>query len=69
MKTQSYCRVSATLFTVVAMAHAARLLNGWSLEVETVAIPLWVSMLGVLGPGALAYFGFRASYEESRRAA
>lgn len=61
MKTQTYCRVSATLFTVVALAHATRLINGWSLEVESVAIPMWVSMLGVLGPGALATFGFRSA--------
>ena len=61
MKTQSYCRVSATLFTVVALVHATRLINGWSLEVETVAIPLWVSVLGVLGPGGLALLGFRSA--------
>jgi len=61
MKTQSYCRVSATLFTVVALAHATRLVNGWSLEVESFAIPMWVSMLAVFGPGALAFFGFRSS--------
>ena len=61
MKTQYYCRISATLFTVVALAHLTRLVNGWSLEVETVAIPLWVSVLGVLGPGVLALFGFRSA--------
>ena len=49
------------LFTVVALAHAIRLVNGWSFEVETVAIPLWVSLLGVLGPGTLAFFGFKSA--------
>ena len=66
MKTQSYCRVSAALFTVVALAHTIRLVNGWSLEVESVAVPLWASVLGVLGPGTLAFLGFRASYQEFR---
>lgn len=61
MKTQTYCRVSATLFALVTLAHLTRLVNGWSLEVETIAIPLWVSVIGVLGPGALAVFGYRAS--------
>ncbi len=59
MNHRKYCRVSATLFTVVALAHLTRLLNGWTFEIETVVIPMYVSVLGLLGPGALAFWGFR----------
>ena len=59
MNHKAYCRVSATLFSIVALAHLARLLNGWSVEVETVTIPLLVSLFGFIVTGALAVWGFR----------
>lgn len=59
MHHRKYCRVSATLFTVVALAHLTRLVNGWSFEIEAVVVPMYVSVLALLGPGALAVWGFR----------
>jgi len=59
MNQRKYCGVSATLFTVVALAHLTRLLSGWSFEIDAVVIPMFVSVTGFLGPGALAVWGFR----------
>ena len=64
MNIKTYCGVSATLFTIVALAHLTRLFYGWPVEIEAVTIPMLVSWLGFIGPGALAAWGFR----ESRKA-
>ncbi len=59
MNQKTYCGVSAMLFTVVALAHLTRLFYGWSVEIEATAIPMLVSWVGFIGPGALAVWGFR----------
>ena len=52
-------RVTATLFLIVAIMHLLRIIFGWPVEIGGLSIPLWVSWLGVLVAGGLAYFGFR----------
>jgi len=55
---RTYMTVTATLFLVVALIHLLRIIFGWPVEIGGLSIPLWVSWLGVLLAGALAYFGF-----------
>ena len=50
--------VTATLLLAVAIAHLLRIILGWQVEIGGLIIPFWVSWLGVLVAGALAYFGF-----------
>ena len=50
--------VTATLFIVVAIMHLLRIILGWQVEIGGLSIPFWVSWLGVLVAGALAYFGY-----------
>jgi len=50
--------VTATLFLVMAIIHLLRIILGWQVEIGGLSIPFWVSWLGVLVAGALAYFGF-----------
>ncbi len=59
MNHRTYCGVSATLFSVVALAHLMRLFNGWSVEIETMTVPMLASWLGLIIPGLLAVWGFR----------
>lgn len=59
MHARTYCRVSAALFAVVALAHFSRIMNGWTLEVESIQIPMLVSWIGLIVPAALAIWGFR----------
>jgi hypothetical protein len=59
MNHRTYCGVSATLFTVVALAHLTRLINGWSIEIDTLTVPMLASWFGLIGPGVLAVWGFR----------
>ena len=58
MNRKTYMMVTATLFLVVALMHLLRIIFGWSVEIGSLSIPFWVSWLGVLVAGALAYFGF-----------
>lgn len=44
---------------VVAIAHLSRIVNGWTIEVESLQIPMLVSWIGLIVPGALAIWGFR----------
>jgi hypothetical protein len=50
--------VTAALFLVVAIAHLLRVILGWQVVIGGLGIPFWLSWLGVLVAGALAYFGF-----------
>ena len=58
MNRKTYMRETAALLLVVAIAHLVRVIFGWSVEVGGLSIPFWVSWLGLLVAGALAYFGF-----------
>ena len=53
--------LSALLFSLMAIAHLARLV----LRVEVIAgghvVPMWVSVIGLVVPGALAMGLFRES--------
>jgi uncharacterized membrane protein YhaH (DUF805 family) len=55
---KTYLTVTATLFLVVAIMHLLRIIFGWQVEIGGLSIPFWVSWLGVLVAGALAYLGF-----------
>ena len=55
---KTYMMVTATLFLVMAIIHLLRIILGWQVEIGGLSIPFWVSWLGVLVAGALAYFGF-----------
>ena len=59
MNHRTYCGVSATLFSVVALAHLTRLLNDWSVEIDTMTVPMLASWLGLIIPGSLAIWGIR----------
>ena len=58
MNRKTYMTVTATLFLVVAIVHLLRIIFGWQVEIGSLSIPFWVSWLGVLVAGVLAYFGF-----------
>ena len=59
MNRKTYMTVTATLFLIVAIMHLLRIIFGWPVEIGGLSIPFWVSWLGVLVAGGLAYFGFR----------
>jgi len=53
--------ITATLFSLIALLHAVRLLQGWQVTIGGAVVPLWVSWLGLAISGFLAYEGFLLS--------
>ena len=62
MRGNAYFAVSGSLFAIVAAAHLCRLVFGWSIVVDDIAIPSWVSWLGFLLPGGLALWAFASMH-------
>ena len=62
MTTQSYSRLAALIFAVVAALQLIRAVSGWPITVgATTSIPLWASWVACVIAGVLAWIGFEAS--------
>jgi hypothetical protein len=59
MNAKTYCAISATLFTMVSIAHLLRLILGWPVDIAGLSVPMFVSLMGFAVPGSLAIWGFR----------
>jgi hypothetical protein len=46
--------VAAIIFIIVAVVQAVRYFNGWDMSVNGTAIPLWISLVGIVVPGLMA---------------
>ena len=62
---KNYCTVSGVLFTLVALAHLLRIVNGMSIQVDEYAVPMLVSWMGLVVPASLAVWAFRINRESS----
>jgi len=61
MDQKTFATLAGTLFFLIALFHLTRLINGWNAVLGGVAIPLWVSLLGLIVASSLAYSGLRLS--------
>ena len=62
MKQKTYNIISGVIFLVVATLHLVRIIYGWQILVgDSFAIPFWISWVGFIAAGILAYFGFKFS--------
>jgi hypothetical protein len=52
-------RVAATVFAVVALLHAWRAVQHLPLQIGATSVPVSVSVVGAVGAGLLALWGFR----------
>ena len=57
MKTKAYLMVSTAIFALVGIVHLMRFVLGWSAQVGTWSVPLWVSLLAVLVSASVAFWG------------
>jgi hypothetical protein len=60
MTASTYARLAGTIFGIVALAHAARLLYAVPVTIGAISIPMTVSWLGIAVTGALCVLGLRA---------
>jgi hypothetical protein len=61
MTPRIFCLITAAVFLLIALGHALRLFFGWHVTVESVAVPVWISWIGLAVATYLAYQGFRSS--------
>lgn len=59
MNNNTYRKVSGTVFAVVAVIHALRLVSGWEVVFGSWALPMWLSVVGVVFAGWLSWTGLR----------
>jgi len=53
-----YLTISSTVFAVVAVAHIARAIAQWPIQIGPVAVPLELSWPAGIVAGALSLWGF-----------
>ena len=58
-----FTNLAIAIFILIAVMHLLRLIYGWEATVNSVVIPMWVSVMGLLIAGALAYFLWREAYK------
>jgi len=61
MTPRTYSLIPGIIFSLVALLHALRLLRGWHVVIGDLSVPVWVSWLGLVIAGYLAYQGFQLS--------
>jgi len=61
-----YLTISATVFGVVAIAHIARAIAQWPLQIGPIAVPVELSWPAAIVAAALSVWGF-LQLRESRR--
>jgi len=52
-------QLAMILLSLVALAHLVRVIYGWDVTIGTWSAPMWVSYLGVVIPGGLAFLLFK----------
>ena len=58
MKQGAFLLVTSSVFGLIALLHALRLIDGWNVTIGEWAVPVWVSAVGFLLAGYLACQGF-----------
>ena len=58
MKQAVFVLVTSSIFALIALLHALRLIYGWSVTIGEWTVPIWVSAVGFLIAGYLAFQGF-----------
>lgn len=59
MSQKTFALIAGIIFTLVALAHLTRIFQGWPVVIATYAVPMWVSWLGLIVTGVLAYYGLQ----------
>ena len=61
MTAQSYSRIAAFVFALVALLQLTRAILGWDIGIAGLTVPVWASWIAAAVAGLLAWFGFTAN--------
>ncbi|AHY50532.1 hypothetical protein BJS_09055 [Bradyrhizobium japonicum SEMIA 5079] len=59
MTIRTYCTLAAAIFALIALLQSIRIVMDWSVTLNGVDVPFWVSWIVVTVAGALSFVGFR----------
>ena len=59
MTERLYLLISGSVFALVGFLHLLRIISQWSIQVEAVGIPLWISWLAIIVAIVLSAWAFR----------
>ncbi len=62
---KNYFVVSGILFSLVALAHLLRIVNGMSIQIDDFAVPMLASCIGLIVPAGLGFWAFRLTRGQS----
>lgn len=49
-----FTKIVVILLAILCLVHVARLIMGWTVRVNNVDVPLWISIIGALVTGFLS---------------
>jgi len=55
---KAYLYISGTVFGIVAILHLVRVVLGWDFVLGPWSLPMYISILGTIGPGLLSAWAF-----------
>lgn len=61
MRAQTYSRLAAVIFSIIALLQFTRAAMGWEVVVGGTPVPAWPSWIAFVVMSALAWLGFSAA--------
>lgn len=65
MSPARFARLAAVIFALIGLVQLVRAVLGWSVVIEGVDIPIWLSWIIVVAAAILAWLGFRSTQADS----
>ena len=59
MNNNTYRKTAGTVFTVIAVLHALRILYGWEAMIGGWSVPMWLSWASIVFAGWLSWSGLK----------
>ena len=59
LSSKTFFQISGIIFFVVALMHLLRILLDWQASIANWDVPMWLSYIGVVVAGYLAYNAFK----------
>ena len=66
MDAKTFSLVAGVIFAVVALFHLVRIYMGWPVMIGDWSVPMWLSWIGLIIAGGLAFFGMSLATRDAR---
>ena len=66
MDQKTFSIAAGVIFAVVALFHLVRMYMGWPVMIGDWSVPMWLSWIGLIIAGGLAFFGMSLATRDAR---